>query len=324
MKHLLLAISLFLFLMPKQGTAQIQKGSSTISSLVDSKFSSNNSYGAVSANYTRFVNPHLGIGAGVSTSITNFAAASSYSLNFGATAMYVLNPSSKAPFYAGLGATAGTNTATILNGQNFRTSLFLSNLAIGNLFFLNKNVALNSAISWNNVFARNNGIDFNKSSINAALSLTPFLTGGLRDEIALEEGESLFAANRVTVKGYIGYYDIATEFPDSVSHIRKNLEASFFLMKGLEIGAGLTDNYLSPFAAFYLPMQNRVGILAEVQYQKVINKKSLENSTWIPSLGAAYFLNKNIAIVGKASYYPSKLSAFNATGFSLNLKYFLK
>jgi hypothetical protein len=324
MKQLFLALSLFSFLMPKQGFAQIQSGTSMIGGAVDARFSQNNSSAAVRGNYTKFINPHLGFGAGLSAAITNFSSVSFYGLNFGATGIYVLNPSNKAPFYAGLGLSGGTNTALDLNGQIFRTSLLLSNLAVGNLFFLNKNVALNTSLDWYRLSAKGSGLSYNTDRLNLTVSLTPFLHDGLLNEIVLEEGQSLFDANRISAKGQIGYYDMTTEYPDSVSHIRKDIEASFFLTKGLEIGAALTDDYISPFAAFYLPMQHRVGILGELRYQKVLSKKTLENSTLIPSLGAAYFLSKNIAVVGKLSYYPSRLSAFNGTGISLNLKYFLK
>ena len=289
MKHLLLAISLFLFLVPKQGVAQIQSGTSIIGVVARSKFSQGNSSAALSGNYSKFINPHFAVGGGVAGNITAFTGATLFGLNLSANGMYVLNPSPKAPFYVGVGGYIGTFTGFNINNQPFRSSFANGTLSIGNFFFINQNIALNSGLSLNRSYWQSNtGFDAN-TRLNFELSLTPFLQGGLREEIALEEGESLFAANRITVKGNIGYYDIATKLPDSVSHIRKNLEASFFLMKGLEIGTGLTDNYISPFAAFYLPMQHRVGILAEVQYQKVINKKSLENSTWIPSLGAAYF-----------------------------------
>jgi hypothetical protein len=323
MKHLFLAFSLFLFLMPKQGIAQIQEGTSTISGGLDARFSQNISYAVVGANQTKFINPHLGIGAGLSASITNFSTASFYGVNFGATGMYVLNPSNKAPFYAGIGAAIGTGSILNPNGQNFRTSSFSSNISFGNFFFINKNIALNTRLGWSRFSKHTADLPKYKTSIDFAISLTPFLTNGLLNEIVLEEGQSLFDANRITAKGQIGYYDMTTQLPDSVSHIKKDIEASFFLTKGLEIGAALTDDYISPFAAFYLPMQHRVGILGELRYQKVLSKKSLENSSLIPSLGAAYFLSNNVAVIGKLSYYPSKLSAFNATGISLNLKYFL-
>jgi hypothetical protein len=323
MKKIFLAVSLLLCLMPKQGIAQIESGMSTISGALDTRFNQNFTYGTLSANQTKFINPNLGIGAGFSASILTSTNVTSSDLNLGGTGMYIFNPSNKAPFYAEIGLGTGINTSNS-NGQNFRTSLLRSKVAVGNFFFLNKNVALNTALSWNRLAYKILGFNFNQNDINLTVSLAPFLQGSLFSKIELEEGESLFAANRISVKGEVGYYGITSKYLGSVSHIRKDIEASFFLAKGLEIGAGLTDMYFSPFATLYLQMQPRVGILGELKYQKVIEKNNTESSTWIPSLGGAYFLNKNIAIIGKLSYYPSRLSAFNGTGISLNLKYFLK
>jgi Outer membrane protein beta-barrel domain len=324
MKQLLLAISLFLFLMPKQGKAQIQEGTRRIGCVIDSRFSQNNSIASVAANQTKFINPHFGVGAGLSAAIGNFFSGSITSVGLGGNAMYVLNPSKKAPFYAELGLNFSTGRASISGGQITSSSSLGSSLGVGNLFFLNKSIALNTKLNWSKEFVRSTNDNYNQNTLSFSVSLNPFLQGSLFDEIELEEGESLIAANRATIKSQLGFYSITGNDIEPYNFFSKDIEASFFLSKGVEIGLGFDDNYVSPFTAFYLPMQDKVSILAELKYQRALPKNTLASSTWIPSLGAAYFLNKNIAVIGKLNVYPSKLSAFRGTGISLNLKYFLK
>ena len=363
-----LFMGVFFLFIQVAANAQIEKGVTSLgggASFESSKStsptsSSNYSTLNLSPSYGRFITDKIMVKGRLNSIVANGTIDNTSSdfdskynsklFNLEVEGRYYFNPKAKWQFFGGAsaGMTFNEQKVTYLNNL-YPEYIFKKNGPSFSVFggvnkFLNNEIALEGTLgySYSNLGFPLAGFGSRNSVRNIGLNIslnnfTNFKSTQKDFEGLIDEGRSIIGG-RLSLNAY--NYDYNSNTKENGSFALLDVDYGRFVKKGLLIGTKvnliLEKNYqsygISSYIQYFYPVTNRLMLHAKAELGFSINQYNSTYTTPKISLGATYFLSKNVALSAdllnlSKTYYSSEGLGKSQTkniGSNIGLRFFLK